>query len=105
MEIPVRVMMAVAAFFALAMSMVGALVWTTQRTFPGCGRQSIANVLYALCLLLFALRLAIPDWIGVVGANAVLAAATIVSLEATGEYRRLQPQVYPVYAGGILAVL
>ena len=105
MEIPVRLILTLAAFFALLLSFLGALVWRTRRTYAGSGRQTIANLLFSLCLLLFALRPALPDWIGVVAANAVLAAAAILSLEATRKYRGLHPRVSFAYAGGILAVL
>jgi hypothetical protein len=46
-----------------------------------------------------------PDSIGAVGANAAMAGAAILLLEATREYRGLRPWVFPVYAGGTLAVL
>jgi hypothetical protein len=94
-----------AAFFVLLLSVLGALVWRTRRTYAGSSRQTIANLLFSLCLRLFAFRLALPDWIGVMAANAVLAAAAILSLEATRKYRGLCPRVSFGSAGEILAVL
>ena len=105
MEFAIRMMLAVAAFFTLLLSFLGTLYWRKRRTYAGCGRQTIANLLFALCLLLLALRPVLPDWISIVGANAVVAAAAILSLEAAREFRGLRPQVFPVYIGGILAVL
>jgi signal transduction histidine kinase len=46
-----------------------------------------------------------PDSISALGANAALAAAAILLLEATREYCGLRPWVLGTYAGGILAVL
>ena len=103
--IPVRLVLMLAAFFVLLLSVLGALVWRTRRTYAGSSRQTIANLLFSLCLRLFAFRLALPDWIGVMAANAVLAAAAILSLEATRKYRGLCPRVSFGSAGGILAVL
>jgi hypothetical protein len=105
METPVQMMMAVASCFALALSLVGALVWRMRRPYAGSGRKCAANLFFALGLLLFTLRPAMPDWIGVVAANVVLAAAAILSLEATREYGGLRPQFSPAYAGGALAIL
>ena len=105
MEISVRAMLAVAGIFAVVLGILGAWVWRTRRTYAGCRRMTIANLLYALCLLLYASRPVVPDWIGVVGANAVLAAAAILSLEATREYRGLRPRFFLAYAGGVLAIL
>lgn len=105
MENPVRMMIAVWAFFALVGSIIGVLVWRTRRIYAGCARWAIANVLFALSLLLYALQPSIPDSIGVVGANAILAVAAILSLEATREYCGLRPRFFPVYAGGVFAVL
>ena len=69
MEIPVQVMMAVAAFFALVLSTLGVFGWRTRRMYAGCGRQTIANLLFALCRLLFPLRPFLPDWMGVVASR------------------------------------
>src|SRR5271165_3179959 len=105
MVIPVQIMMGVAAFFALVLSILGVSVWRTRRRYAGCPRWPIANLLYALGLLLFALRSVAPNWFGVVGANAAVVAAATLSLEAARKYCGLRPRVTAVYAGGVLTVL
>jgi two-component system NarL family sensor kinase len=105
MDLTLRTITTVAACFALVLSILGAIFWRERPFHAGRGRRAIANLFYSLCLLLFTLRPFLPDWIGVVGANSILAAAAILSLEATREYRGFRPRAFPAYAAGILAVL
>jgi hypothetical protein len=98
-------MLAEAAFFGLVLSIDGVWVWRTRRACAGCAHWAIANLLFALCLPLYALHSAAPDSINALGANAANAAAAILLLEATREYCGLLPWVSGTCAGGILVVL
>ena len=93
-------MLAVAAFFALVLSILDVFVCRARRTYAGCGRKTIANLLFALCLTSYALQPARANLIGLVVANAAAVAATILLLEATREYcgRRDSPLTSPVSA-------
>ena len=105
MQLYVRMFVAVATFFALVLGSLGVLTWRRRQAIPGRGRWTIANLLFALCLLLFALRGVVPDWISIVSANAVVIGAAILSLEGIREFRGLRPRVRVVYAGGVITIL
>jgi hypothetical protein len=102
MEVPIRTILEVAAFFALLPSILGAFVWRPRRTCAGWRRWAIANMLLGFCLALYALQLATKS-IATVGAN--VTAAAILFLEASREYCGRPPRVFPAYAGGVIAVL
>jgi signal transduction histidine kinase len=61
--------------------------------------------LLVLSLSLFTLRSIAPDWVSVVGANTLVAAAAILFLEAIREFRSVSPRVWLLYAGGGLTIL
>jgi len=96
--------MAVAIVFALLLCLLGLWIWWTRRTYRGCGRWILANLLFALSMFLFLLRQVAPDWLSVVAANTLLVAGSILSIEANREFRGMRPRVWAVNAGGGLAL-
>lgn len=105
MELPIRIMLDVAAFFTLFLAVLGVFVWRPRHTCPGWTRWATSNVLLGFSLVLYALQLATHQTIASVGANAAIAAGAILYLEASREYCGRSPRVFPAYAGGIIAVL
>jgi signal transduction histidine kinase len=100
-----RSWLTVAILTFILLSFLTAGIWWTRRTYPGFGRWTIANLLLVLSLSLFTLRTIAPDWVSVVVANTLLAAAAILSLEAIREFRSAPPTVWPLYAVGGLTIL
>jgi signal transduction histidine kinase len=100
-----RSWLTVAILIGILLSFLTAGIWWTRRTYPGFGRWTIANLLLVLSLSLFTLRTIAPDWLSVVVANTLLAAAAILSLEAIREFRSTPPTVWPLYAAGGLTIL
>lgn len=97
--------MSPAAFFALLVSLIGVLIGRKRRPYSGVGRCAFANLFLSLALLLFALRPVLPDSIRIFSANALLVAASVLSLEGTRELCGLRPRVRAMYAGGALVLL
>ena len=95
----------VAVLIGILLSFLTAGIWWTRRTYPGFGRWTVANLLLVLSLSLFALRSTAPDWVSVVCANTLVAAAAILSLEAIREFRSVSSPVWFLYAAGGLTIL
>jgi len=95
----------VATVLAILLSFLTASAWWTRRTYPGFVRWTVANWLLVLALPLFILRSVAPDWISVVGANALFAVAAILLLEGIRQFRNSRPRVWQVYVAGGLAIL
>jgi signal transduction histidine kinase len=105
MQLDNRTLAVVAIFVTLLLGFLGALIWRTQRTYAGFGRWIAGNLLLAQCLLLLSLRSVLPDWLTVVGANALSILASILFLEGSREFRGLRPPIWLTYVGGGLATL
>jgi signal transduction histidine kinase len=99
-----RMLAGVASFFALLLAFVGMLAWRTQQHRPGGRRWVVANLLFAVSLPLLVLRSVLGDWIGVVVANGLIVAASILSLEGVRKYRNRKTDFRAVYACGALAL-
>jgi signal transduction histidine kinase len=95
----------VAILLVVLLSFLAAGIWWTRRTYPGFSRWTLANLLLALSLPLFTLRSAVPDWISVVGANALLVTAAVLFIEAIREFRGMPPRFWPAYFAGGVAIL
>jgi signal transduction histidine kinase len=100
-----RSWLTVAILVGILLSFLAAGIWWTRRTYPGFGRWTVANLLLVLSLPLFTLRSIAPDWVSIVGANTLAAAAAILFLEAIREFRGVSPRVWLLYAGGGLTIL
>ena len=104
MQIGLRTILAVATFFFLPFGFYEILIWWKRTPFRGGWRWRVANLLYVLALPLFPLRPVAPDWIAIIGANALVVAASVLCLEAAREFRGLRPPLLTSYVGGALTV-
>jgi signal transduction histidine kinase len=100
-----RSWLTVAILIGILLGFLTAGIWWTRRTYPGFGRWTVANLLLVLSLPLFALRSVAPDWISVVVANTLIAAAAILFVEAIREFSSVSPRVWLLYAAGGLTIL
>lgn len=98
-----RTLVVVSVAVALIPGVIGALVWQTQRTYPG--RWALGNLLMALAMLLLSLRGRIPDWISIVLANALIMGAAILFLQGIRRFRGLRILWWPECLVGGLAVV
>jgi hypothetical protein len=99
-----RALAVVSVFVALVPTVITAMVWKTRRTYPGFGRWTAGNLLDTLCLVLFSLRGAAPDWITIVLANAAAIGAGILFLQGSRKFRGLRLLWWPECAIGILGL-
>ena len=100
-----RTWVVITVILAVLLSFLAAGVWWTRRIYPGFSRWTVANLLLVVSLSLLMLRSIAPDWISVVGANTLQAAAAILFLEAIREFRASPPRVPPAYAAGGVTIL
>jgi len=84
------------------LSLLDILIWRMRTTFPGFGRWAMAHALFAPALLLFSLRMILPDWVTIVVANIMATALTVMVIEAAREFRGLPPRTWQAYAAGAL---
>jgi signal transduction histidine kinase len=105
MPVDLRTLVAVTILLSVLLSFLAASAWWTRQTYPGFGRWTVANGLLVLSLPLFILRSVAPDWISVVGANVLFAAAAILFLEGIREFRGLRPRIWQLYLAGGLTIL
>jgi PAS domain S-box-containing protein len=82
----------------LAFALFSTAVWLKRRKYPGFGRWAAAGPALLLSLFLLSLRPSAPDWLSMIVANTVLAAAAILYLEGAREFRGLAPVRRLVYA-------
>jgi hypothetical protein len=99
-----RTLVVMAAFVALVPTAIAALVWRTRLTYPGFGRWTVANLLDTLCLVLFSLRGAVPDWISIVLANASALCAAVLFFQGSRKFRGLRLLWWPECVTGILTI-
>ena len=95
----------VAILLVVILGFLTAGIWRTRRAYPGFNRWTLANLLLVLSLPLFTLRSALPDWISVIGSNALIIISSILFLEGIREFRGLPPRVWPIYLAGVLTIL
>jgi PAS domain S-box-containing protein len=88
----------------LLLSLVATAVWWTRRRYPGFGRWTLAGLALLLSLFMLSLRPHAPEWISMVGANTVLALASILFLEGAREFQGRPHRRWPVYLGGLAAI-
>jgi len=100
----VRIVIVMAAVLALFLGLFGLLMLRTHKTIPGRRYWSVGNLLFAVCLPLLVLRQTLPDWISVVGANALMVVASILALEGTRAFRGVRRRIWAAYAGGVLVI-
>lgn len=104
MQLDPRTVVTTLAVMALVFTGLATAVWWTRRTYPGYGRWTIAGPLLVLSLFLMSLRPTAPGWISILGANAVIAFASILYVEGAREFRGLPPRRGLLYAGSVVAV-
>ncbi|HEY6344111.1 MAG TPA: PAS domain-containing protein [Bryobacteraceae bacterium] len=95
-----RIVAGLIIWLTLLFTVRTAVVWRTQRVYPGYGRWAIASLLVLLALLLLSLRSITPVWINAVSVDGFLAAAATIYLEGAREFQGLAPRTWPPYAGG-----
>ena len=88
----------------LVFTMLATAVLATRRKYRGFGRWAFAGPALILALLLLSLRPTAPEWLSMVCANAVLAAAAILYYEGAREFRGLPPPRWVMYVGGVIAI-
>jgi signal transduction histidine kinase len=100
-----RTWVVITVILAVLLSFLAAGIWWTRRIYPGFSRWTVGNLLLVVSLSLLILRSIAPDWISVVGANTLQAAAAILFLEAIREFRGLPPRVPAAFAAGGVTIL
>src|SRR5215467_12143737 len=88
-------------FFAL----LAASIWWTRRAVPGYRRWTVAGLSLVVSLFLLALRPLAPDWIAIIGANTLLAIASILYLEGAREFRLLRPRLWMPYVAAVVTIV
>jgi signal transduction histidine kinase len=86
-----RTIAIVGTYAALAMSLLGVLLWRTQQTYPGFGRWTAGNLAAAVSLYLFGWQGLSPAWISAVIPNTIEILAGILLLEGTREFLDRKP--------------
>ena len=104
MSVDPRTVVTTMSVMGLVFTGLATTVWWTRRTYPGYGRWTIAGPLLALSLFLANLRPAVPNWISIPGANAVMAFASILYFEGARQFRGLSPRRGSMYAGGVVSI-
>lgn len=102
-QIDPRTLVVISVFVALVPTAIVALVWKARRTYPGFGRWTAGNLGATVCLVLFSLRGTVPDWIGIVLANAAALCAGILFFQGSRKFRGLRLPWWPECATGIVA--
>jgi signal transduction histidine kinase len=102
MQLDNRTLMFSSLLVTTVLSLLDVLIWRMRTTFPGFGRWAIAHALFAPTLLLFSLRMVLPDWVTIGAANIVATALTVMVVEAAREFRGLPPRKWQAYAAGAL---
>jgi len=77
----------------------------TRRTYPGFGRWTIAEGMQAGGYVLMALRGAIPDWLSILGTNALFPLAAVIRLGGARRFFGIGPKTRVWYAVPAAAVL
>ena len=88
------VLMLVTALMASVMF----VIWKTQKTYPGVGYWTIANLVAAIAFLLIALRGSWPEFISVVAGSTLAVASLAIAYEGNRRFRELAPN-YGVSVG------
>jgi PAS domain S-box-containing protein len=99
-----RTLVIVTVLLGLVFALFATAVWWTRRSCPGYGRWTGAGLLLVVALCLMGLRPFAPDWISIVGANALVVIASILYLEGARQFVGLAPRNWLAYAAGLLAV-
>jgi signal transduction histidine kinase len=102
MQLDNRTLVFSSVFVTTVLSLLDILIWRMRTTFPGFGRWAIAHALFTPTLLLFGLRMILPDWITIVVANIIATTLTLIVIEAAREFRGLPPRTWQAYAAGAL---
>ena len=102
MQLDNRTLMFSSLLVTTVLSLLDILIWRLRSTFPGFGRWAIAHALFAPTLLLFSLRMVLPDWVTIIVANTVATTLTVMVIEAAREFRGLPPRKWQAYAAGAL---
>jgi hypothetical protein len=105
MHVHTSTVMTLLGVLGLLLTGLATLLWWTRRSYPGFGRWATAGPLAALSLFLMSLRPNAPDWVSMVGANAVLAFASVLYVEGARQLRGRPPRSALVHAGSVLAVV
>jgi hypothetical protein len=100
MQLDNRTLMFSSLLVTTVLSLLDILIWRMRTTFPGFGRWAMAHALFAPALLLFRLRMILPDWVTIVVANFMATALTVMVIEAAREFRGLAPRTWQAYAAG-----
>jgi PAS domain S-box-containing protein len=104
MHVAPSTVMTLLGVLGLLVTGLATLLWWTRRSYPGFGRWATAGPLAALSLFLLRLRPNVPDWVSMVGANAVLVFASVLYVEGARQLRGRPPRSGLVHAGGVLTV-
>ena len=104
MRLDPRTVLTLLGVFGLMFTGLATLLWWTRRSYPGFGRWATAGPLLALSLPVMNLRPNAPDWISMVGANAVTAFASILYLEGAREVRGHPPRRLRDYAAALVTI-
>jgi signal transduction histidine kinase/CheY-like chemotaxis protein len=102
MQLDNRTLMFSSLLVTMVLSLLDILIWRLRTTVPGFGRWAIAHALFAPTLLLFSLRMVLPDWVTIGAANIIATALTVIVVEAAREFRGLPPRAWQAYAAGAL---
>ncbi len=105
MTLDTRSLAVVAACVTLVIALLQLFAWRRENAFPGSVRWKLGNLCVAASLILSVGRDYIPDWVSIVLANAFAAAAPILWLEGTREFRAMRPRVTAAYVSGGIVLL
>ncbi len=91
MSLDNRTLVVVGTFTALAMTLLGLMLWCARRSYAGFGRWTLGNLLAAISLFLFGFQGMLPSCLGIVAANGGTIVAANLLLEGTREFIGLRP--------------
>jgi signal transduction histidine kinase/ActR/RegA family two-component response regulator len=89
----------------LVVSLVGVLLWQSQRTYAGFGRWTLGNLCAAASLVFLYFRGAIPDSVSVMGTNAFVFLAAVLLFEGTRDFLGLRPRSWPAWLLAVCCLL
>jgi PAS domain S-box-containing protein len=104
MKLDPKTVMILMGVLGLLLTGLATLLWWTRRSYPGFGHWATAGPLAALSLYLMDLRPKAPELVSMIGANALLAFATVLYVEGARRIRGRPSGSGLVYAGGVLTM-
>lgn len=105
MTLDTQTVAAVGTLTALGVSLLGAILFHTGRTYPGFGRWTVGNLCVVASMLFLVLRAALPLWVSVLGTNAAAFLAAIFFFEGIQEFRGRRPLSLPLYVLAAVGLL